>query len=231
MARLKLIILSFRAFLPVALFLGGPTTAHALDDLQGWFQFITQKRLGDTPFTAQLELQPRYSDDQKTFNLNLIRPSLNYQASKHIAIALGYLQLRDEDLIERESRIWGQTTHRLQLEELSFASRLRVESRRWSDTSGDSDGWRARFQTRLTFDGALDPFSPFITDEIFYELDALPSRSVGGLNQNRLFLGVSTKLNDAFTAEISAFHVNQVRDQPQSDLNAFGLLIAILHTW
>ncbi len=176
-----------------------PASAEEVDTQQ-WSLFVIQKDLSPR-WRAYFEVQPRFGGDISGVERLLVRPALGYRVTPRLSVWQGFAwtplftpTFRDE------KRSWQQLLYEDHLGRTSFSDRLRLEQRFIEDASGTS--LRLRNMIRLQHPISADQRWAVVGyDELFWNLNSVGNGPAEGFDQNRVFLGVSRKLNAQLRVE------------------------------
>lgn len=223
-------VLCFAAF-ALALRVGVAVPGAQADDLDedagGWVMFAGQGSLsplgpGLSKFRWWFDFQPRFTEDSGYQQL-LVRPGLGYDLGGGRSLWLGYAWIETDpegrDDFE-EHRIWQQFLWSGKTGALGLQSRTRLEQR-FVDT-GSETGWRARQFVKLTH--PLAPGSRFglaAYEEAFFDLNDTDWGAISGFVQNRLFVGLSYKLDETGRWTLETGYLNQylARERSRDTMN------------
>jgi hypothetical protein len=144
--------------------------------------------------------------------VGIVRPGLGLRLTDGSSAWVGgawIVGVPDDGGPTHELRLWQQGLATARAARASWVGRLRFEQR-WRDV--DEVGLRLRLFARA---GAADPAGrpSFVAwDEVFVGLNATRWGAVGGLDQNRLFLGASVPLDGGGRVEVGGLSVVMPRD-------------------
>jgi len=175
--------------------------ATSYDNL-AWFNLTLQGPISKDPnIGAYLELQPRYSDNQKKTYETLLRPAFFYKTNDYGSYFLGYLTRLNGENREVEKRYWAQWLKSQSHNQFKFTGRARYE---WRDLNLSKASQRLRLLLRLQNEELkLFDFKPFIFSELFYNMNGVSSSIQPGMRQTRTGIGMSRLLSDSFTLEFA----------------------------
>jgi len=137
----------------------------------------------------------------------LVRGYLGYRVNKHLSVAQGMAWVQSfQPQLWTESRPFQQVLLEGKLKRLKITNRFRVEERFIRGVNGV--GIRLRDEVRLIYPlGKSDKWSLVAFDEVFCNMNNFSGASSEytrypqrGIDQNRLFVGVSRKLNNHMAA-------------------------------
>lgn len=189
--RLESILFNFS----ILVALGGGYPCFA-DESEGqvWIQLLSQGKMSER-LRLWGEVQPRYSFSRGNFSTLLVRPALGWQINSSFTLWAGYAWTPLFNPTSRdEHRLWSQATFSFNFESLTFANRIRIESRFIG--TAPHPAYRLRYLARLLapFSNAA-PLSFVIYDEVFFALNSAPSVTDSGFDQNRLFFGIHHRIS------------------------------------
>lgn len=189
--------------LPAALlFLALAAPASAIDhDSGSWLIATASDRFPSADGSAPsrwrywLEVQARYPDVGSGDNQLLLRPGLGYVVNPDVSVYFGYARFRTHAArTTTEDRLWQHLNWRfMRWGDASLSMRFRLEQRDLS--TGDDIGHVLRY--RLRYDRKVAPDSDMnliASIEPFFDLRDTDYGARQGLNQVRLYLGVSWPL-------------------------------------
>lgn len=145
----------------------------------------------NTPWILYFKAENRYYFKQSNINEFLLRPAIEYLATKTLSLWAGYdfFQSYDDSNQHRQA-VWGQV--QINLPKNNWAeinSRLRTELR--FSTLGHGNAYRARERIMLTFPLTRNnTVSPVLFDEVFFNFNHPEWVSNKSISQNRIFLGL-----------------------------------------
>ena len=181
-----------------------PARADLPQDGGAWFAFVGQGDFagapsGLAPLRWWFDGQARFRDGSAGYDQGVIRPGLGFAFGEGLSVWVGYAWLHTSPSnvpdIE-EDRAWQQLLWRTQNGDLSFQSRSRLEQRFVS--SGSGTGWRYRQLVKLGYPLPLSPRLSLVgLDELFFDLNSTDWGARAGFSQNRLFVGLSWRFDDA----------------------------------
>ena len=157
-----------------------------------WFAYFGDHPFCDSPWGRHLEAQIRRQYGNAQWQTLVLRPALNYQASRILMLSAGYAYVRsyprDSFAPRNENRIREQAWFRYRTGKLRWSSRYRFENRFIEGSSG-----QYRFENRFrAWQQATVPLSKclYLTgyDEIFIYVKPYQASSV--FDQNRAYAGL-----------------------------------------
>jgi hypothetical protein len=195
------------------------TGAWAMLAAQGTFA-VVDSSLGKLRWW--FDLQPRFTEDSGYEQL-LVRPGLGYDLGGGASLWLGYAWIETDpeggDDFE-EHRIWQQFLWAGRTGALAVQSRTRLEQR-FVET-GSETGWRLRQFVKLTPPLAVGSCASLAAyEEAFFDLNDTDWGATEGFTQNRLFVGLAWKLDDAGRATLETGYLNQylARERRRDTMN------------
>ncbi|MBL8537976.1 MAG: DUF2490 domain-containing protein [Hyphomonadaceae bacterium] len=214
----------FAAALGVALALGAlPASAHT-SDRQFWTSTVLTGRFEQSPWQWSVDVQARFSDDNKGVEQTSVRPALGYRVREGLDLWVGYADItthRDGNDVE-EQRFWQQANYALgDFAGGAVSGRTRVEQRFRS--SGDDAGWRVRQQLRYANPIEGTPLSIVLSNETMFTLNETDWGQRSGFDQNRAMAGVQWRVNDGL--RIEAGYLNQYSNGVSADRVSHNLVL------
>lgn len=206
MRRLRLLLL------PLVVLLVPATTLHAqtVTDERVWFLLPVQGHIGsdESPWRWSMELILRSRDGLGELDSATVRPSVIYNLSSRASVGGGYANATafpaTGDALT-EHRWFGNFTWTQPTALGSFSSRTRLESRHIET----NDGALGRLRQQVRFSRPIHKGGRLAIvggDEIMFHLNDT-SRIAKGLEQNRVFAGISHALSP--TTRLEAGYLNQ----------------------
>lgn len=189
--KLRCVLSSF-ALLLCACFPSG-ASADVAHDMQIWTPVTL-----DEPIRGKLrgyfEVVPRIGYDVSQISQLLVRPGLEWRQREGLGFFAGYLwqtnYSNQNSQVVHENRIWQQILAAKDVKRLTLFSRTRLEQRLLQGVPGCSN----RFRQMLKVNYALDKrFYLTTSDELFVNLNSLDGGPQGGIDQNRIFVGMGMK--------------------------------------
>jgi hypothetical protein len=188
-------------------------------NLHGWFIYFGDHPVGRSKWGVHLEGQVRRHDFVTKWQQLLLRPGVNYQASKAVLLTAGYGFVRANTYSEfaapgpatREHRIWEQAWIRYRTGTTSWNTRLRFENRFLEIPGLSGSATRYRYQNRFrAWQQIRIPIAPkkYFTayDEFFVHVK--PYQASSFFDQNRAYAGLGFELKPTLRLEIA--YMNQL---------------------
>ena len=186
-----------RALCPLLLLLPGSAWAQVDNNANGWYMYFGDHAFGKSRVGVHLEGQWRRTGLGLTWQQLLLRPALNFQLNKKIALTGGYgfvetYRYGDFPARQRfpEHRIFEQATITQRAFRLDWQNRLRLEQRHIL-------GFAARYENRFRY--MLRTNIPLgkkyylgLYDEVFYNFGKNVAFNV--FDQNRAYVAVGRNL-------------------------------------
>lgn len=176
--------------------------AHAIEnDLGLWTPvYITYPIHGK--FKGYFEVNPRLQDNITDFSQLLIRPAFGYKINKSFSIWQGYAWVTSYiPRFRNENRIFQQLLLENSFRSLKLTHRARLEERFIENTGSTSIRGRYMLRSMLQLD-KLKKWALVIYDEFFLNLNSASNGPGGGIDQNRLFVGINRTFNKNVNADI-----------------------------
>jgi len=164
-----------------------------------WSTITVEKDFYHDKFIAYFEIHPRTQIDFIDLHRLVIRPALGYRANKNTVLWLGYAWTPIFDPFKQESRIWQSIEFKNKYKKLDIDNRTRLEERFIEDSSDMS----LRLRHRLKFAYPIvqdESLKVVLSEELFIYLNDTTNKQPG-FDQNRLFIGLNKKLNEAVSLE------------------------------
>ena len=190
-------------------------TVNFTDKIQGWY-----------------EVQPRFGDDASQVNQLLLRTALGYTFADHWSIWQGYAWTPDiEPTFKTENRIYQQLLYVQKFPAIEIMSRTRLEERWIKDVSGTAVRLRTLLRGKVPL-GHQGRWAYVVQDEIFFNMNSPTNGPDGGLDQNRVFVGINRLINEHLNVDMGY----QFRFTNTSESGTFNdkdsiLLIQAFLTW
>jgi len=187
--------------------------AQEFDQQAGfWSATKVYGRFYNEKLNYQAELHLRFMSEDPIFDHAVARFGLGYGFTPDVSLWVGYdfLPLYNVfvDKIEFEQRVWQQLLiHLVNRPRFKFDFRTRLEQR--DDLDENIVAWRLRQMFTLLFSSEVrGKVTPFISDEIFINLNHPAWVSQDTVSQNRLFVGVLIPWEKYATFRVS--YLNQI---------------------
>lgn len=186
-------------------------SAHAETEEDGafWLNVNAQGALPVEGLHWYAEVQPRWRQEGKHFDASILRPSLFYAVNDHVSGWFGYANIRfhpNGQSAREENRLWQQFLYKLEpIDRLYVQSRTRLEQRHFEHTS--DTGHRLRQLFRISTPVFSSAYSLVFWDEYFIHLNDTDWGANRGFDQNRVFIGVNSKLDSQASIEVG--YLNQ----------------------
>ncbi len=203
-------------------------------DLGSWVSVaaIGGIQADDSRWRYWFDGQARYVDIGTGASQYVLRPAVGYQISHNVSAWLGYARLETRTrsgLEAHENRYWQQVSWNAARWGLTTLSmRLRLEQR--SVSTGDDLGLSLRYRLRLT--RPLSETSRYVLIlalEPFLDLRDTDWRGESGLNQNRFYAGVGTRIAERWRIETG--YMNQyIAIDNREDLSNHLFILRFIHT-
>jgi Protein of unknown function (DUF2490) len=205
----------------MAMILASPWSASAAtdDNANGWYMYFGDHPIAKTRWGIHLEGQWRRTDIGLKWQQLLLRPGVNYQWSKKVALTAGYGFIQTHRYGDYpaaaafpEHRIFEQATITQRLTGLDFQNRLRFEQRNIGTMTLQPNGafqrtgWRYenRFRymlrTNIPLKFAGGKYYLGLYDEIFFNYGKNVARNV--FDQNRAYVALGRNLAHQTRVEV-----------------------------
>jgi hypothetical protein len=179
----------------------------------GWFAYFGDHPIAGSKWGVHLEAQVRRHDVVTKWQQLLLRPGVNYQASKSVMLTAGYAFVRSNTYSEfappapvsLEHRLWEQVWIRYRTGSTQWSTRLRFENRFLESAGGYryENRFRAWQQVRIP----IAPKKYFTAyDEFWFYVK--PYQSNSAFDQNRAYAGIGFEVKPTFRVEVG--YLNQL---------------------
>ncbi|MCB1018449.1 MAG: DUF2490 domain-containing protein [Bryobacterales bacterium] len=145
---------------------------------------------------AHFETHYRFDVPDDESSLFLVRPGVNFRASKHVALTVGYAYLRSlhsqaggTKTVGTEHRAYEEARIRHRASKLTIRHRLRLEERGFRQ--GRKDELRARYLLQGEYPLGQSRYYLVGSEEILFNVGANAQQNA--LNQNRIYGGIGIK--------------------------------------
>ncbi len=190
-------------------------------NFHGWFAYFGDHAVAGSKWGVHLEGQVRRHDFVNQWQQLLLRPGVNYQASKSVMLTAGYAFIRSNTYSEFaapapvsvEHRLWEQVWIKYRTGRANWSTRLRFENRFLSGRY--ENRFRALQQIRVP----IAPRKYFTAYDEFW-LYVKPYQSNSWFDQNRAYAALGFELRPSLRFE--AGYLNQailVRSGNRLELN------------
>ncbi len=214
-----------KAFLLLLFFYSAVLFAQTDNTFTGWGAVFASYKLNDK-LSVHFDGQLRSTDEIEHLQSFIIRPGLNYHASKNIILTVGYAYVGNRRVIEMvsdmvpEHRIWQQFIYNQRFKGGHFTSlqhRVRLEERFIGKSylengslvnDGSEFSLRLRYFLRTIFpliktDNFTDGAFISLQDELFVNLDNATTLTNGEFfDQNRAYASLGWRFNPKFDLEV-----------------------------
>lgn len=173
------------------------------------------------------EFQGRKGPERNSLDAIVLRVALGHSLTNNTSLWLGYDFLPEPETSDLkdglEQRLWQQLTWNFkQTLKLKALSRTRLEER--NQFGADEIAVRFRQQLKATiFDAIKNNINLVLSEEIFINFNHPSWITANTIDQNRVFIGVETELNQY--TNIVAGYLNQIKFRtPNDNLNHIAYL-------
>jgi hypothetical protein len=183
-----------------ALLLGQRIHDH---NLHAWFAYFGDHPVGESRWGIHAEAQFRRRDGIAKWQQLLLRPGVNFQASKKVMLTTGYAYVRSTPAAT-EHRLWEQAWIRYRTGSVAWSTRLRFENR-FLRTGRDyryENRFRAWQQVRIS----LAP-RKYLTAYDEFWVYVKPYASGSWFDQNRAYIAAGFELTP--TLRLETGYMNQ----------------------
>lgn len=179
-------------------FSAGQQALALTKETQYWTTQALSKKV-DEKWTALGEFTYRHSVEKNAAATEYFRLGASYKAEGGYSLGLLFEGRKADNPDNNEQRLLGHIAKKYQLDSVDLSLRLRQEIRKFASDSELM--YRSRFLGKVDLKNAeFYGFTPFVSDEIYYNTNSVGSRASGVL-ENRLSLGLGYSLNDFFGFE------------------------------
>ncbi|WP_290968281.1 DUF2490 domain-containing protein [Flavobacterium sp.] len=216
--------MSRKGILMLAFFYSLVLSAQTDNTFTGWGAVFASYKLNEK-LSIHFDTQLRSSDEIEHVQSFIIRPGLNYHASKNVVLTIGYAYVGNRRVIETasdmvpEHRIWEQFIFNQRFKGGHFTSlqhRVRLEERFIGKSylengsivnDGSEFSLRLRYFLRTIFpliktDNFTNGAFVSLQDELFVNLDNAPTLTNGGFfDQNRAYISFGWRFSPKFDLE------------------------------
>ena len=233
-----------RPFFIVVLFLIMASPAKTQTQFSGWLGSFNTFKVNDR-FSLHFDAQLRSTNELQQVQTVLLRPGLNFHATKSLVLTAGYAYIQNRRVVSGlsellpEHRIWQQGLFNHKLKNVSVAHRIRFEERFISkakvvnsnlETDGYNQAFRFRYFIRNIFPLTAKPsfskgFFLALQNEVF--LNTGDKSAVNGktFDQNRLYGAIGYRLPNKL--DVEAGYMNQYTSTRTSFINNHIAQIAL----
>jgi len=188
-------------------------------NFHGWFSYFGDHPVADSKWGIHLEGQYRRHDFVAKWQQLLLRPGVNYQATKAVTLTAGYAFVKTHNYSEfaaparpfLEHRIWEQVWIRYRTGKTGWNTRLRFENRFLETANPQTGGTRYRYENRFrAWQQVRIPIAPrkYFTayDEFWVYVKPYQSNSI--FDQNRAYAALGFDLKPTLRLEVG--YMNQL---------------------
>jgi hypothetical protein len=188
-------------------------------NFHGWYNYFGDHPIAASKWGVHLEAQIRRHDVVTKWQQLLLRPGVNYQASKAVLLTAGYAFVRSSTYSEfavpapatPEHRLWQQAWIRYRTGRTNWSTRLRFENRFLGTPDLRTRATTYRFENRFrAWQQIKVPLSQnrYFTayDEFWVYVKPYQSKSV--FDQNRAYVALGFDLKPSLRLEVG--YMNQV---------------------
>jgi hypothetical protein len=222
------LLLAFALLTPCLLPAQGRIQDH---NLHGWFTYFGDHPVAGSKWGVHLEGQFRRHDVVTKWQQLLLRPGINYQASKSVMLTAGYAFIRSNTYSEYappapvalEHRLWEQVWIKYRTGKTNWSTRLRFENRFLSGR------YENRFRAWQQIKVPVAPRKYFTAYDEFW-VYVKPYQSNSAFDQNRAYAAMGFDLKP--TLRLEAGYMNQailVRSGSRLELN-HTLVVSLFST-
>jgi hypothetical protein len=185
--------------LTVMLGVSGTAQADSDEDLQLWSPVFLTVPVSEK-WKLALETQPRFKSNITELGQMIVRPSIGYQLTPKFSLWQGYAYTPQFNPHVNVQNIWQQAVLETHPKAFTLRNRLRLEERFIQDVSGTPLRLRHQFYVLHPI-GKSKKWGLVGSNEVFLNLNSHNSGPQSGLDQNRLYAGISRQINKKIRAE------------------------------
>ena len=209
--RFKVLLLTLGVCLPLA--------AATDNNANGWYMYFGDHPIAETRWGLHLEGQWRRADLGLKWQQLLLRPGVNFQLNKKVALTGGYGFIQTHSYGDfpapaafPEHRFFEQATITQRFKKLDFQNRLRFEQRNIGVMTKQSDGdfqrtawryenrFRYQLRTNIPLKFAGSKYYIGLYDEVMFNYGKNVARNV--FDQNRAFVALGRNLGHGTRLEV-----------------------------
>jgi hypothetical protein len=193
-----------------------PAFADSENNSNAWFMYFGDHPVAKSRWGVHLEGQWRRADLGATWQQLLLRPGVNYQASKSVLLTFGYGYIETHPYGSRpilattpEHRVFEQLQYTRRIGKFDLANRFRLEQRHLGVLSPKPSGGyqansfryenRLRYMARTTLPLGKSKQYVALYDEIMFNFGKQVDRNV--FDQNRAYVALGHNLGHETRAE------------------------------
>jgi hypothetical protein len=186
-------------------------------NFHGWFIYFGDHPIAASKWGIHLEGQVRRHDVVAKWQQLLLRPGVNFQASKAVMLTAGYAFVRSGTYSEfaapapvsLEHRLWQQAWIRYRTGRTSWSTRLRFENRFLGGPDPRTGGTAYRFENRFrAWQQIKVPLSQkkYFTAYDEFSVYVKPFQSNSVFDQNRAYVAMGFDLKPSLRLEVGYMH-------------------------
>lgn len=180
--------------------------ANPEHDLQLWTPVIL-----DVPIKRKLrgyfEVVPRVGNNVGHISQLLVRPGIEYRLKPNFSLFAGYLwqtnYSTENSQVLHENRLWQQVLMAKDIKRFTLINRSRLEQRFFDGLNQTSN--RARHMVKLNYKLHKRLYLT-ASDELFVNLNSVRNGPQGGIDQNRIFVGLGLRTWQKSRVEVGYQH-------------------------
>ncbi len=169
--------------------------SHAYDtDSQAWAQFTLNGKLKNG-VRLYAEVQARQGENYHQFSQFIVRPAVGYQVTPKLSLWIGYGWTPTFiPNFKNENRLFEQVLLEDRVGRVSLTNRVRLEERDIEGAGGTSLRLRHQVRASLPLDSQRR-WSIVGFNELYYNLNSAGSGPQAGVDQDRVYSGISRTLS------------------------------------
>ncbi len=191
----------------------------------------------NTKLSLNSDLQERTKDWYKQWSQVLVRTGLNYKINDRLSVTAGladFLFFGKNNLPERnEKRIWEEISFTQAFPKLKFNNRLRTEQRFFKNIENGKESGAVtefyRFRYKIELQIPMKEKLTLVGGNEFM-LNTKPDFVLFFFDQNRVYAGINTKLNDKLMLQLQLMLVQQKTTNNSPINQTFVIRLNLYHT-
>lgn len=211
----------FRFRLAVGLFLILASPSFARDDWQFYNNYDFEHALSEK-LDLTLQVEGRLNRDVGNLYYYFFQPGFNCHINDFLDFGLGYRYIKQErarsgeDPWDDENRLVIDPVLKWKFSKFAFDNRCRFEYR-YFDLDKDKWRYRNRLRVKKKFKIGEFEFSPFLSDEVFYDFNT------DEFNENQFDLGIERKIIENIRMSLFYRLQSQRQGRDWNESNIIGL--------
>lgn len=190
--------------------------AGTIEDGRIWLTYAVEHKLNNK-WKLTFQMQPYWRDEGHAYDQVTYRPGIYYQINPRMLVGGGYayaLGHPDHQQNTHENRVWEDFVYQWNGGSAwQISARTRLEHRQFEHHGTMLHGVRQFLKLNVPINQAL---SLIVSDEYYVNLNST-AQGDAGFDQNRLMVGVATRLSAASAVEFG--YVNQYSQRAAADID------------